>query len=133
MRTVIIVVCALFALISIKGYMYLNQKHIDIDDEEFVSATSSQLFEDFETNETIANAQYLGKILEVTGTVSEVLTNQNGETVILLNSKGGLFGVSCTMEKEISSPPVDKQITVKGICTGYLSDVVITRGLLIEN
>jgi len=70
--------------------------------------------------------------MEVTGTVSEILTNQDGRSVLVLKTNDPLFGISCTMTDDISRVQPGMSVTIKGICTGYLSDVVITNGILIE-
>lgn len=131
MRKIIVVISVLFLLATLTGYMLLNKKHRAVEDEEYISLDAAQLFDDFHTNEIQANAQYLDKVLEVTGVVSEVRTNQNEETVVLLRTNDPFFGVSCTMKNNTAQIEPETQITVKGICTGYLSDVVLTRGVLI--
>ena len=131
MRKVIVVISVLFLLATLTGYMLLNKKHRTVEDEEYTSLDATQLFDDFKANEVQANAQYLDKVLEVTGIVSEVRTNQNEETVVLLRTNDPFFGVSCTLRNNTAQIEPETQITVKGICTGYLSDVVLTRGVLI--
>lgn len=133
MRTTIIVIGILFIISALTGYMLFTKKHRTVENEEYRSINASELFDDFSTNEIQANKQYLDKVLEVTGTVSEVRTNQKGETVIVLKTKDPLFGVSCTLKDAAADIPAGTQVVVKGICTGYLSDVVLTRGVLILN
>ena len=87
----------------------------------FIDATT--LYNDFSKNETTANAKYLDKIIEVNGTVDDV-QNTNGALVIMLNASQTMGGISCKMfdAKNASFKKGDK-ITIKGKCSGFLSDV----------
>lgn len=131
MRTVIILIVGVFILIAGVVFMVYNKNHRTVEDEEYLSIEALKLFNDFSTNEAMANEQYLDKVLEVTGEISEMITNQSGETIILLKTDDPIYGVSCTMHKKPGQITPGSRVTIKGICTGYLSDVVITRGVLV--
>jgi hypothetical protein len=74
-----------------------------------------------------ANFQYLDKILEVKGEVTEITKNQKGETVIALKGTD-MSGVRCTIEgAALQDIKNGATLTLKGICTGYLTDVVLVR------
>ena len=92
---------------------------------------ASDLFSEFETDETTANSRYLNTVVRVTGTVIDVSFDSEEELSILLETDSPIFGVSCSMESGQMSRLKDiktgDQITVKGICTGMLSDVVLNR------
>lgn len=72
----------------------------------------------------------MNKVLEVTGKVSEVSANMDNKRVVVLGTADLMFGVRCTMEDSLTSVQVGTTVTIKGICSGYLSDVVITNGIL---
>jgi hypothetical protein len=131
MRTVIILIVGVFILIAGVVFMVYNKNHRTVEDEEYLSIEALKLFNDFSTNEAMANEQYLDKVLEVTGEISEMITNQSGETIILLKTDDPIYGVSCTMHTKPDQITPGSRVTIKGICTGYLSDVVITRGVLV--
>jgi hypothetical protein len=114
----------------IAWYKVYNKQHRSVEDAVSVKVSANQLFKAFETDETKANEAYLDKVVEVTGIVSEVWINQAGEPVLLLKSDEQLYGVSCTMKSNPEGIVPGVSVTVKGICTGYLSDVVITQGLM---
>jgi hypothetical protein len=56
--------------------------------------------------------------------VASVKTNQEGKTVAVLKTSDPMFGVQCTM-KETTTLQAGQQVVLKGICTGYLMDVVL--------
>lgn len=91
---------------------------------------AAALFADYETDEATANGKYNDKILLVTGKVLEVSKDEDGITKVVLESEG-MFGVVCKLdeltEHERTEFEVGEQVSFKGICTGYLSDVVLVR------
>lgn len=112
------------------GYKMYNKPHRNVDEAKGTAVTAAQLITDYETNEADANGKYLDKVLEVTGEITEVSKNQKAETVITL--KGSVMGgIICTLEgtAAIEVKPATT-VTIKGICTGYLTDVVLVRAMV---
>ena len=132
MRKIILIVSLLFVTLTFIGLKLYNKPHRSVADEESIPISASQLFVDFEQDESVANQKYLDHVVDVTGVVSETLTNQQGQTVVFLKSENPMFGIQCTLESHSIGVSPGSTITVKGICTGYLSDVVITKGILIN-
>lgn len=116
------------------GTFYLQYKkpHRNPADETSIQISSEELFAKFNEDETNANTLYLDKVLEVKGKVLEVTTNQDQMTVIVLETNDPIFGIRCTMNSDVDVS-VSDLIIVQGICTGYLSDVVITNAFLKKN
>lgn len=94
------------------------------------TVSCQSLFGEFEADEKAANAKYLDKVIEVEGTITDVSKNKEGK--IILSLEGGmLFGVTCQL---FESDKVDQnkykkgqKVKLKGVCTGFLSDVVLVR------
>lgn len=103
-----------------------------IEQETYISIRATELFKAFEENESSANTKYLNRVIEVTGIVSEVFANQENNTVVILKSDDLLFGISCTLEHSAADLNPGNSIVLKGICTGYLSDVVLTHCVLVK-
>ncbi len=119
-------------ILMLIGYKLYNKQHRSIESEIFIPISASQLFDDYENDEENSDKKYLNKVLEVNGVVSDVLTNQHDEPVIFLKTNSPLYGVSCTMIKFIDSEiQPSMNVTIKGVCKGYLSDVIITKGVQI--
>ena len=123
-------------IIVIAGVAYAfyiwNEPARDVTKENGIRITAVALFDSFTNNEQSANLHYLNKAIEVTGKVTEVKKNQAGETVVYLQSSDPMFGVNCTFRENPGVITKGNVITFKGICTGYLSDVVIDRGVLVK-
>ena len=119
-----VIICA-----AIAWYLYneYNEPHKGVADiRSDIQITATDLYSDFQSNETNANKKYLNKVIEVTGNVSEV-QNVNGSQIILLSSAGNMGGVSCQLTNDENNKKkiVKKSttITIKGKCSGYLMDV----------
>ena len=116
---VILLICA-----AVGWYLYKPHKGV-ADTEADIHIIAADLYNDFQRDENLANKKYLNKVIEVTGTVSEV-QNVNGSQVILLSSGADMGGLSCQLANEENNKKIIKKsatITVKGKCTGFLMDV----------
>jgi hypothetical protein len=96
----------------------------DVKDEDGIPVTAQVLFDAYSQNETSANATYLNKAVQVAGEVSTVKANQEGKVVVTLKTADPMFGVQCTMKEKVGIK-VGEKVTIKGICTGFLMDVVL--------
>ncbi len=94
-----------------------------------VQITAIALFDAYTQEETAADAIYLGKVLEVTGTLKEIRTSDNGKLALVLETSDVLFGVLCEFEDEAVAKALETGTTVniKGVCSGMLFDVVLNR------
>ena len=118
---VVLIICA-----AVGWYLY-NKPHKGVADiETDIRITASNLYNDFQHDETLANKKYLNKVIEVTGNVSEV-QNVNESQIILLSSSGDMGGVSCQLSNDESDKKITVKksttVTIKGKCSGYLMDV----------
>jgi hypothetical protein len=112
---------------------YLNHKPgREVENEKGIEVTAQQIFDDFTTNEAVANQKYLNKAIQVTGEVAEAKKNQDNKMVVLLKTSDPMFGVNCTFKTDPGVLQPGATVTFKGICTGFLSDVVINEGVLVK-
>lgn len=112
------------------GY-YLYQKPkadmTEVKTDEFMKA--SDLVAEFEADESAAEMKYLDKTLEIQGVIKEI--NESG---LVLEGGNDLVGVLCEFEnmEDAKSLAVQKNVKIKGICTGKLLDVVLSRCIVVE-
>lgn len=96
--------------------------------------TTNELVQAF-SNEEVANLQFTGKVIEVTGTVSSVEASATNVTVYL-ETNDPLSGITCNFyqeeEKRVATIVAGEVVTVKGLCTGKLMDVVLTNSSIVE-
>ena len=127
-KTVLIVLALLAAGGAATGYYLWNKPHRNVDAAQAdFSVEATDLFAQYASDETGANPKYLDKIITVCGIVDDV-TNEAGSVKVQLIGGGELGGVSCEMQAGSTLvPPKGSRVCVKGICTGYLMDVVLSR------
>jgi hypothetical protein len=98
-----------------------------------VQTDAVTLYNDFAKNETSANAKYLDKIIEVTGTVDDI-QKANGALVVMLSANQMMGGISCKMfDSTNASFKKGDRIIIKGKCSGLLSDVNLVDCVFIKN
>lgn len=119
-------------VLGLYGFYLWNQPHRSIRNAPAVEIAAKKLFQDYESNEEQTNIQYIDKILQVSGQVRHVRNNKDGETVITLEAGHPIFGINCTFEEENIRLKAGDEVMIKGLCTGYLTDVVLIRCYLIK-
>lgn len=126
-------------LITITGTIYFiwNKPHKNVKDAGAENTTAASLYDLFITDSAKANALYTGKIVQVTGVITQSALNQESQQIILLKTAVAGAAVNCTMEEKTIPVKPGDTITIKGICSGYISgdaemglpgDVFIIRG-----
>ena len=131
----IIIVIALITAIAFSAYYYIfiysSNNHRQVQSETGIVITSDSLVAKYQADENLANSLYLNKAVAVTGNLLSIDKNQEGKTTLVIGRSDSFSNVSVTM---ISTAPITQKvgetITIKGLCTGALSDVVITDGVV---
>jgi len=117
-------------IIGIRTY---NKPHVNVTKTEAkYNLESQQLINSFLADEDKASKKYVNTIIQVSGEVSEVnngtisLKDNNAESAIQCNFK---------LDENIKLKKIKQgdKIKVKGICTGYLLDVVLVDCVLVNN
>jgi hypothetical protein len=113
------------------GYRMWNKPHRDVAGANADSSLeATNLYLQFATDEAAANANFLDKIVQVCGQVAEVSTD-NESVSVLLDTGDPFGGVACELDHLTEHPrtefPAGERVCFKGVCTGYLSDVVLSR------
>jgi len=86
-------------------------------------------------DEPSANALFLGKLIQVSGTITDIRFERDTLVNLLLGEAGAMHQVSCLMDKQ-SNPAIrrlaaGKPVIIKGICTGFLMDVELNRCVIV--
>ena len=117
---------------SIVAYTMWNKPQRKVENEKGIEVTSAQLVKEYQANEAEANKKYLDKAIQVTGTVSELNTNQEGFSTISLASGDALTSVFCTLKEKGGKIANGNIVTIKGICSGMLSDVRLRDAVIVK-
>jgi hypothetical protein len=127
--------CALVAFLAGLLIHFYNKPPRNVAKETGIPVTATELYAQFSSDHLQANQAYLNKVLQVSGQVLTIKNSPYAGPVVVLSTGDPLFGVACSLNMvEPSAQPVKpgEKITVKGICTGYLSDVVLSNSCLVN-
>ncbi|MEE9407954.1 MAG: hypothetical protein V3V28_07760 [Polaribacter sp.] len=118
------------------AYKMYNKPHVNVANEKAdITLTANKILADFSTDETTANTKYLEKIVQVKGVVSKVeVENEIG--IITLETNDEFGSVICHLtplaSKNITKIKERQELVLKGICTGYLMDVILVKSIIIN-
>lgn len=132
-------VISIIIVLSIGIYAYVNftSLHtINVSEiSSFDEVQSKSLIETFLIDEEKADKTYVNKVIEITGIVKEVSFLNNRNTLILQGDNDGP-GIICDMNPgqltAITKIRKGERVRVKGICKGFLKDVIILNCILTD-
>jgi hypothetical protein len=134
MKKLLYLIITLFIIAIIAYFVVMNMPKASIKGNDAAYTISAvELYADFEKNENQANKKYIGKTIIIEGIISEIDTDKNGATVLFINSADAMNGILCTLEPGQKGDFKENQsIKVKGLCTGFLQDVVLNKCVIVE-
>ena len=132
MKKIGLIFTALLLVSATVGVYLYNKPHQDIQHAKAdFHLPASALFEEFEADEAAANIKYLDKVVEVSGKIISVSETDQGLPSLTLDGGGEMFGVICQMDQHSKHQELDfeegDEVSLRGICTGKLMDVVLVR------
>ncbi len=132
--TMVLAIVAIMAIIAVRTY---NKPHRQVATETpAFTMKASELVEDFLADEARANADYSGKIVQLEGTLKEIVRNDSS-LILVMGDTVEMIGVSAYLQQDEEVEGGELQpgevITVKGICDGMLLDVIIGNAILIRD
>ena len=128
-RTILWVGILLLVIIVVAAYawhLYQKPHESAAGEAAAVAINADTLYHQYQQDERAADQKYMGKVIEVSGKLSEVQHAGDAEIWILSTQPGGggincqLFPGSVQADKE---PRVGDAVTINGRCTGVLMDV----------
>lgn len=135
LKKIILILFVLGLIGAFVAYKMYNKPHVNVaETSSDITLKATKIVDDFSTDENTANQKYLDKIIKVTGTISSIETeNEN----IIIGLAGNDFGnVMCYFSKEnktkLNNLKEGTKISVKGICTGFLLDVVLVECVIVN-
>ncbi|MBK9254885.1 MAG: hypothetical protein IPM42_05305 [Saprospiraceae bacterium] len=120
---------------SVVGYKLYNKPHKNIEKSSAdFTLTPEELLAAYEMNEDEANLIYLDKVIQISGKVKEIM-NTGQTSSLMLDTGNEMAGIICEFQDvaSLSDINVGGEVTVKGICSGKLMDIVLVRSVLIKN
>jgi DNA/RNA endonuclease YhcR with UshA esterase domain len=127
------------------GLYMFNMPHRDVQSSKSdYSVTASAIVSEYLAEKDAANLKYLAadgesKVLEITGTVSKISEDFDGQKVVLLKNDGDKAGVSATFTPETNanaaSLQIGQKVTVKGVIrsgAAYDGDLEMYENVIID-
>lgn len=111
------------------AYLYHKPASKTVGGQAAFAVNAAALFSEFELNEEAANQKYLNKVLQVNGLIADIAPADSQGVTVMLATNHAMSGISC----QIADPAAAKdlkpgdRVQVKGLCTGMLMDVVLTK------
>ncbi|MBI1783250.1 MAG: hypothetical protein HYR66_18085 [Sphingobacteriales bacterium] len=131
-KIILIVVVAVAAAGGYKGYRMYTDGPENYSDQKAITVNAVSLLDDYNKSEADANKKYLDKVVAVKGEVKDVTTNQEGQMVVTLKTSDPMNSINCTMDQKDAAITQGTNVTLKGLCTGYMMDVYITRCTVVK-
>jgi hypothetical protein len=122
------------AAIAIWFFIFYKPTHFkrNVANEQAIAVAAKDIVKAYQTSEANANTKYLNKTISVSGEVSDVKNDQDKNLTVTLKSEDPMSNVFCTLKSPSEKPTVGSTITIKGICTGFLSDVVVNEAIIVK-
>lgn len=133
MRKIAAIIVILLLIAGGIGYYVWNKPPAKVEDKKSTPVIATDLASAFTTDEAAANKKYLNQVLEVSGIVAESSRNQDGKTVILLESGDPLSGVQCTMRDDNVAIGNGSTVKITGFCNGYTMVVLLSDCIIQHN
>lgn len=135
---VILIIVASIAVLLLAGYLYIRfmpEKSMSKQAANF-TMSSTVLVNEYNLNPEASDKKYIDRVIQVTGVISEISTDQNKATVFILRENSSATGVLCTLDKSSAKKAakfkVGNSVTIKGSCTGMLFEVVLNKCIIIK-
>ena len=138
MKTVIKVLAALAIILLIAYLVVVNLPQANIkgkDADEKITAVA--LYDAFSRNETSATKKYTGQVVQLTGEIDEIYTDEKNAPVVVLRSSEGdpvsVVTLEASQESKIANYREGDEIIVNAQCSGKLMEVILNKGLIVDN
>ena len=137
MKTLIKILAALAIILLIAYLVVINLPQANIKGKEAVETISAAtLYKAYTNNEKRADKKYTGKVIQLTGEIDEIYSDENDEPVVVLRSKAGnlvsVVTLESSEEEDITSYQEGDEITLKALCSGKLMEVTLNKGLIVD-
>ncbi|WP_299896496.1 hypothetical protein [uncultured Aquimarina sp.] len=117
------------SIITVKIY---NKPFINIaESKPSLSLASEALLSDFINDESTANTMYLEELIQVNGTITAIEKGKDGNDIITLGNENTIGSIICHLSKNEKNLKTGQEISIKGICTGYLMDVILVKCVIV--
>lgn len=134
---VVLIVLVVFGLIAAGvGKYFFDKKVVGVVEmkSDFILSSDS-IYVAFSEDESAANKKYIGKIVEVNGSIHSI-EKDNANVSVMLSTNQGMGFVVCRLDSAEAltfKGTEGQRLNVKGECVGYMMpDVNISRCVVVK-
>lgn len=133
-RVVMVIAMSIAVIACIYAYKEYTRKLPDTNElKAAFTLKASDLIRQFEADEAKATVRYSDQVISVQGIIDSVQPADSSGTVFLKDGSS-VTSVMCQFDEknfqELPGLQKGELITIKGICSGYLMDVIMVRCVL---
>ena len=129
MIVLVLIIISLFFIINLYNKPFIDIKKSNPE----LEVTAQEILDDYLADEYSANEKYVDNLIQIKGEIAEISFDK-GVSIITLKDRSGFSSIICHMlpEANLNVLKLKKgnQITIKGVCTGYLFDIMMVRCIL---
>jgi uncharacterized protein (DUF1330 family) len=139
--TILVVLSVLFGVW--KGLREYNRTNADLGHVKAdVKISTTELIHDYETNDSLANQNYLGKVIEINGNIKKIERDEKGYYTVVLGDTAIHSSVRCSVDTVHNADAAElragSSTILRGACSGFNkddmglgSDVILNRCAII--
>lgn len=116
------------------AYSMYHKPHADFTNMKPAhTITASQLYQEYDDNEEIANEKFLGKVIQVSGIVKSIKRSE-GTANVYLNTGSMLGDINCAFMEiaEVKDLREGDSVSIRGLCSGKLMDISLERCIVLN-
>ena len=138
-KLIILILILVISASGISLYMYFKPSRDLAKVKPEIVISAKKFIEDYASDETSGNEKYVGKIIEVSGSLYGIQNTVKGISTIFLEDD--FFGISCSLDSVYSmsvksildSSKEGRPISIKGRCNGILTNIQMSNCVLVES
>jgi hypothetical protein len=131
-----LIVLVVGSAIGVYAYKEYNRKAIDISlSVPDFKDSALNLLTEFESNDSLSQKKYVGKLLLVDGAIKEISQDDKGFYTIALGDSTSMTSVRCSMDSLFQNNQATlvkgQPVSIKGVCSGYNADELLGSDLIL--
>lgn len=134
MKKAIILIIIAGLIAGLYGYYQFNREAENLGSKDADLTDVAGFISEYQKDEIAADAKYLDKVVEVKGKVAEVKKDESGAVKLSFISDDPMSTVIAEMDPAVAAEALklapNAEVTIKGVCTGSLGDIVCVRSVI---
>ncbi|MBP6432716.1 MAG: hypothetical protein KA319_13200, partial [Ferruginibacter sp.] len=132
-----LVIAVILSIAAIYAYKEYNRKQVDVTDvTPNYTISYATIIGEFTSNEKIASAKYLDKVIELEAPIKSIDKDEKGYYTLVLGDSLSTSSIRCSMDSAHNTDAakfiIGNIIKAKGICTGFNADEMLGSDVILN-